>query len=142
MNERFAVTEEQRRQVASVAEKHRFRIVLLFGSAATGREHARSDLDIAVLFEGDDLGFKEFSEACHDLQEVFPDRRVDVAAINHADPLFLKKILDRCVLLFGKESNLQEMKIFAFKRYQDHSRFFEMERAYAERFARKAAPPS
>ncbi|MEK6813526.1 MAG: nucleotidyltransferase domain-containing protein [Nitrospirota bacterium] len=139
MSEQIVATEEQRRRVASLAARHGFRMVLLFGSAVTGREHARSDLDIAVLFEGDDPGFKEFSEACHDLQEVFPDRRVDVAAINHADPLFLKKILDRCVLLFGTESNLQEMKIFAFKRYQDHGRFFDMERTYAERFARKAA---
>jgi predicted nucleotidyltransferase len=139
MSQRFVVTEEQRRRVASLAEKHRFRMVLLFGSAVSGREHARSDLDIAVLFGAGDPGFREYSEVCHNLQEVFPDRQVDVAAINHADPLFLKKIIENCQLLFGQQADLQQLKIFAFKRYQDHGRFFEMERAYVDRLARKAA---
>ncbi len=139
MSARIVITEEQRRRVASLAERHGFRMALLFGSAVTGREHPRSDLDFAVLFEGGEPGFRKYADVCHDIQEVFPDREVDVAAINHADPLFLKKILENCHLLFGQQADLQQLRIFAFKRYQDHGRFFDMELAYVDRLARKAS---
>ena len=60
--------------------------------------------------------------------------QVDLAVINHADPLFLKKITDDCQILFGSVGQLQRLKIYAFKRYQDHRKYFDMERQYAARF--------
>ena len=35
------------------------------------------------------------------LHVLHPDHEVDVAIINHADPLFLRKITERCRLLYG-----------------------------------------
>ena len=127
-------------QIASVAERHRLRMVLLFGSAVTGKgEHPRSDLDIAVLYKGKPPGFREHGELSHNLQEIFPGREVDLAVINHADPLFLKKITEECRMLYGNPGRLQELKIYAYKRFQDHRRYFEMERAYADRFLKTMA---
>ena len=70
------------------------------------------------------------AELVTDLQALVPGRDVDVALINGADPLFLKKITERCRLLYGSPSALHELKLYAFKRYQDHRRFLAMERAY------------
>jgi predicted nucleotidyltransferase len=133
------ITEDQRKRIADVAARHGLDVVLLFGSGVTGREHALSDLDVAVRTTGADLGYSGYARLLEDLQEVFSGREVDLSFINHADPLFLKKILEHCELLYGDAAKLQELKIYAFKRYQDHRRFFEMERAYAKRFAGKAA---
>ncbi|MBI4561356.1 MAG: hypothetical protein HY724_04870 [Candidatus Rokubacteria bacterium] len=64
--------------------------------------------------------------SCHDL----PTQEVDLALLNRADPLFLKKITDTCQLLYGSPQRLQRLKLFAFKRYQDHRKYFEMERRF------------
>jgi hypothetical protein len=62
--------------------------------------------------------------------------------LDHADPLFLKKITERCGLLAGKLTDFQRLKLLAFRRYQDHKRFLEMEHRFAERFLEERTPRS
>ena len=68
-----------------------------------------------------------------DVQSLLPGREVDVAVLNHADPLFLKQVMDRPRLLYGSPARLTAFQLYAFKRYHDHRRFLQMERAYVER---------
>ncbi len=120
--------------LAGIAKRHGIRLVLQFGSSVTGKEHARSDVDIAVLLERPHLSSAEYAELLHELQRHFPDREVDLALINHADPLFLKKITDDCEILCGPMKELHKLKIYAFKRYQDHRKYFEQERRFVAGF--------
>jgi predicted nucleotidyltransferase len=120
--------------VKDIAQKHGIVLALKFGSSVTGREHPKSDVDLAILLGRSNVSLQEHVEILQDFQPLFPDRELDLALINHADPLFLKKITDNCELLYGPPEKLQALKIYAFKRYQDHARFFEMERRFAERF--------
>ena len=76
-----------------------------------------------------------------ELQGVFPEYEVDLALINRADPLFLKKITEDCRLLYGEPRQLQELKIYAFKRYQDHLPYFAMERTYVDRYLKTVIEP-
>ena len=124
--------------LTAIAQKHGIVLALKFGSSVTGREHAKSDLDLAVLLDRSNVTLEEHAKLLQSLQPLFPDRELDLALINHADPLFLKKITDNCELLYGPPERLQALKIYAFKRYQDHGRFFEMERRFAERFLASA----
>jgi predicted nucleotidyltransferase len=117
-----------------IAQKHGIVLALKFGSSVTGREHPKSDVDLAILLDRSNVTLGEHAELLQGLQPLFPDRELDLALINHADPLFLRKITDNCELLYGPLEKLQALKIYAFKRYQDHARFFEMERRFAERF--------
>ena len=117
-----------------IAQKQGIVLVLKFGSSVTGRMHPKSDVDLAVLLDRSTITLQEHAELLQSLQPLFPDRELDLALINHADPLFLKKITDNCELLLGPPERLQALKLYAFKRYQDHRRFFEMERQFAERF--------
>lgn len=126
------------KRLRGIAQKHGVVLVLKFGSSVTGREHPGSDVDLAVLLDRSDVPFQEHVELHQSLQPLFPDRELDLALINHADPLFLKKITENCILLYGAPEKLQALKIYAFKRYQDHARFFEMERRFAERFLASA----
>ena len=116
-----------------VAEQHRIRLMIQFGSTVTGRRHPGSDLDLAVLLDRSDLSMHTILEIQESLQEAFTGQTVDLAFINHADPLFLKKMLERCRLLYGNARDLARLRLYAFKRYQDHRRFFEFERRYVER---------
>ncbi len=127
--------------LGTIAERHGLVLVLQFGSTVAGTAHERSDVDLAVLCRRAELPHQEYADLLHDLQERTPDRAVDLAIINRADPLFLKKILERCVLLYGSVERLQRLKIYAFKRYQDHRKYFALERAFAARFCAAAPPP-
>lgn len=117
-----------------IAQKQGIVLVLKFGSSVTGRMHPKSDVDLAVLLDRSTITLQEHAELLQSLQPLFPDRELDLALINHADPLFLKKITDNCELLLGPPERLQALKLYAFKRYQDHRRYFELERQFAERF--------
>ena len=75
-----------------VAREFGIELILEFGSMVTGQVHPRSDLDVAILLGRPALSFAELADLRHELHLLHPDHEVDVAIINHADPLFLKKI--------------------------------------------------
>lgn len=58
-----------------------------------------------------------------------------MTVLNHADPLFLKRVTERCQLLAGSPARLQRLQVYAFKRYQNHRRCLELERDYVRRHA-------
>ncbi|MFB3817725.1 MAG: nucleotidyltransferase domain-containing protein [Candidatus Methylomirabilales bacterium] len=118
----------------ALAAKHGIRLILQFGSSVTGATHSRSDLDIAVLLDRSDLSLAEYGDLSHALQEALPGKALDLAVLNRADPLFLHQIVSRCRPLYDPEGRLPALKLYAFKRYQDHERFFELERQYVARF--------
>ena len=136
------IDRQQRGRLAAVAEEHGVDLVLLFGSVATGRARPESDLDLAVRFSGSVPTMTEVSRLQMALQELFPERQVDLAILNRADPLFLKQITDACELLYGSERGLAELKMVAFRRYQDHRRYLVMEGDYVRSFlARRGVAP-
>jgi len=116
-----------------IAERYGIRLLLQFGSTVLGNVHARSDTDLAVLLERPPLTLEAHAGLLDDLQKLFPERKVDLAFLNHADPLFLQRVVERCRLLHGDPAELRRLQLYAFKRYQDHRRFFELERRFVAR---------
>ncbi len=132
------MTAEQLSHIEGIAHRYGLDMVLLFGSTVTEKgEHPRSDVDIAVREKSRTMGFKEYADLLHELQQQFLEREVDLSLIHHADPLFLMKITESCRMVFGDPRQLLELKIYAYKRYQDHRRYFELERAYVNRFLKE-----
>lgn len=116
--------------LAGVAHKHGIRLLLQFGSTVGGQVHARSDVDLGVLLDQLTPTFRQHAEVLRDLQFLFPDREVDLAVLNHADPLFLKKVTDNCRLLHGSPADLRRLQLLAFKRHQDHRKYLDLERRF------------
>ena len=87
-------------------------------------------MDLGVLLERPALALRQHAELLHDLQSLFPDREVDLAILNHADPLFLKKVMENCRLLHGSPAELRRLQLLAFKRYQDHRKYLDLERRF------------
>jgi predicted nucleotidyltransferase len=117
-------------EVGPIAHAHGIRLLLQFGSSVTGTLHAASDIDVAVLLERPDPGFDEYASLVQDLQALFPDREIDLSILNHADPLLLKKVTESYRLLYGAERDLQRLRLHAFRRYQDHRKYLELERRF------------
>lgn len=112
---------------------------MAFGSQVTKKIHPESDFDIAVLLKKNDLTFKKHSSLSYELQAIFPGCEIDLVIINHADPLLLKKILEKCQILYGSYKELAKLKIYSFKRYCDYKKYFELERSIVNRFIKKFA---
>lgn len=126
-----------------VAQRFRVRLILQFGSTVTGTTHAHSDLDLAIQFETPHASFQNVLEMQEALQTRFPGCKVDLAILNRADPLFLKKIVESCRILFGMPQDLRRLRLHAFKAYQDFRPYLELERRYvARRLATLVAEPS
>ena len=127
------VTEATTRAVADVAQRRDIALILQFGSTVKGTAHHASDLDIAVLFGRRPPALDERSAIVQELQALYPGQEVDLAVLDRADPLLLKQVLENCRLLAGSPRRLAELKIYAFKRYQDHRRFLALEREHVRR---------
>ncbi|MGH7180927.1 MAG: nucleotidyltransferase domain-containing protein [Nitrospiraceae bacterium] len=99
-------------------------------SQRSGPCHPHSDVDIAVMFEMGEVPMRLLLEISGEERELFPGKEVDLAVVNRADPLFLKKILENCRLIFGKPEDLAQLRLYVFKRYQDYRRFLALERQF------------
>ena len=124
---------EARPGLADLAKRFEFQLLVQFGSSVGGVHHAHSDLDLAVQFTDAEVPIQTLIELREALQDLFPAQDIDLAIINHADPLFLKKITERYLLLYGTPRDLALLRLYAFRRYQDHRRFLELERRYVTR---------
>ena len=118
---------------AEIASRHGASLLVQYGSTVSGPTHDASDVDLGVLFDRPPPSLFDLGGLIEDLQRSFPGREVDLAILDRADPLFLKKVLERCRLLAGSPRRLAELKIYAFKRYQDHRPYLALERAYVDR---------
>ncbi len=125
----------QNKLFRKITEKFGLRLIIVFGSSVNGPLHAHSDVDVAVSTEaGTGLSTDLYCDLLENMRQVFPERRIDLACIDHADPLFLKKILEHGELVAGRISDFQRLKIFAFKRYQEYKPYLELERKFAEQY--------
>jgi len=113
----------QKKQLDTIREKYKIRLILAFGSRIRGIVHQDSDLDIGVLYEDEQKPL----DVAVGLQKAFPDFQVDLVNLNRADPLLLNEVNKECQLLAGDETDYHYFRIHAFHRYQDYKPYLQME---------------
>lgn len=119
-----------------IARRHGLVLVVRFGSTVTGRTHGGSDIDLGILFERLPASLDTELSAIADLQAFGSGVAVDVTVLNRADPLLLKQVAEHAVREYGTDRRFDAFRRYAFKRYQDHRRFLELEREYVTRESR------
>ena len=124
-----------RQRLAEVADDLGIELLVQFGSTVSGTSRAGSDVDLGVLVTTPPSSFGEHADLAAALQQFYPGQEIDLVVLNHADPLLLKQVTEQGVLLCGVPNRWKEFQLFAFKRYQDHRRFLQMERDYVARAA-------
>lgn len=75
-----------------------------------------------------------------DLQALVPGREVDIAVLNHADPLFLKQVVEHSELVYGSPVEFATLQLRAFHRYQDYRRYLAFEQAFVDHRLGAALP--
>jgi predicted nucleotidyltransferase len=122
----------------AVAQRHGIRLLVAFGSRVSGRPHAGSDLDLAVLLDAPEQD--DFLGLLADLQAVFPECEVDVLRLHRADPLIGWHALRAPLLLYGNPADLARRQLYAWRRMVEYQPFFALEadavRRGIARFAR------
>ena len=118
--------------LGALARRHGVRLLIQFGSSATGRTHAHSDVDLAAWLERIPESWDAETALIADLQALVPGRDVDVTLINRADPLLLKQIAEHGRPLYGSPRDVDAFNRYAFKRYQDHRPYLALEARYVQ----------
>ena len=119
----IAIGVTQQQELDKIRGKYHIRLILAFGSRVKGSVHRDSDLDIGVLYNGEQ---KPLDVAVY-LQKVLHGYEIDIVNLNRANPLLLTEVNKGCQLLSGDESDLQNFRIYAFHRYQDFKPYLELE---------------
>lgn len=117
------LTASQKKGLESIRKKYRIRFIIAFGSRIRGITHHDSDLDIGVLYKGD----QNPMDLSVELQEVFSPQVVDPVNLNRADPLLLNEVNKGCQLLAGNRTDYQNFRIHAFHRYQHYKPYLQLE---------------
>ena len=121
-------------KLKNTCRKHEIKMVLLYGSQAMGNSNAESDIDLGLLLKDD---FYDFEEIIKDLMEVFKGSIIDVAILNHGDPVLKFEIISNYKILFCQEDEIfLEFYINTVKQYNDTKKFRTLEENYLENFVR------
>lgn len=108
---------DKKAEIATLAKKHGLDLVLLFGSQASGKTHASSDIDVAVYGQ---RAFRpiELAKMQYDFSKLLRFEDVELVDIKSASPLLLRELYQNSILLYQADAKLyDEMKIYFFKRY-------------------------
>jgi predicted nucleotidyltransferase len=102
---------------------HPVRLAYLFGSQASGRMHAESDVDVAVLLDErltPDERFAERLALTGELGQIFRTDDADVVILNEAPPLLSFEALRGGVLLYCPDSRERvEFQVRTVREYED-----------------------
>jgi predicted nucleotidyltransferase len=98
-------------------------LAYLFGSQTTGRTHAESDIDVAVLLNASLTAEERFAERLTligALSRLLSTDNVDVVILNEAPPLLAFEALRNGVLLYCSNENARvEFQVCTLRTYED-----------------------
>ena len=103
---------------------------LLFGSAASGRVSAISDIDVGVYFRGRkdklEIGERQIEITCK-IMQLYHINRVDVVVLNLANPFLCFQVVRYGRLLYAKdEKGFYKFKADSLGRYQDIKPMYDL----------------
>lgn len=109
-----------------IRKKHRLSFILIHGSQVSGKTHAKSDIDIAVMQKkaGGELDSLELYK---DFGKTFKTDKIDIVDLKRANPLLMFTIARKSRLLSGSERDYKAFLRLAFHKYADYQPYFKKE---------------
>lgn len=113
------------------AKKNNITMILLFGSRAINRFREDSDTDLGVLFHGE----HNYEEVITGFIKLFPFSKVDIAILNHSDPLLNFQILSKHEIIYCADKEVY-LRFFAdtVKKYHDMQKIYRLTDKYLKDF--------
>lgn len=126
--------DELRSVAAELGRDTGCRFIALFGSAARSNDRAPEDLDIGVL-PGRDAGGLDRVAFTNRLIRALGVQDIDVADLEHADPLLMMIVAREGIPLYeSEEGEFARFASLAVRRYADTRKFRAMERREIQDF--------
>ncbi|MEI8343581.1 MAG: nucleotidyltransferase domain-containing protein [Candidatus Moraniibacteriota bacterium] len=125
------INSNQQVKLNKVLKKYRLKLIILFGSFASGKNHKDSDIDLAVLGL-EQVSFENQIALINEFAQIF-SQEVDLTVLNNANPLLGFQISKNSLLLAGKQADFFNFKLQAFHAFNDYAPYFEMERKLNKR---------
>lgn len=119
-------------ELKKIAERHGLKLVVLYGSQATGKVKPDSDIDIAVLGKRK-IDFAEHLELIGEFTGLFRTDEIDVKILHHVDPLFRHEVMRGGVLLYGSDYDFASFKAYAFRDYMESGDLFNLKRIFIKK---------
>lgn len=131
-------SEENSKKIKEIAEKYGLKLVLLFGSQASGKTHFASDIDIAVLAKKP-IPLEKELEIQYKFVKIFKTDNVDIVDVRTASPLLLYQIFCKPhkILFCGDLQIYFRYKIYAMKRYIEAKPLFILREKFINNFLNK-----
>lgn len=121
-------------ELRNTCTKYGIKMVLLYGSQAMGNSNEKSDVDLGLLLKEDSYDFEDIIK---DLMKVFNGNIIDVAILNHGDPVLKFEIISNYKILFCEEDEIfLEFYLNTVKQYNDTKKFRILEKVYLDNFIR------
>ena len=100
------------------------KLIISFGSQATGRANAMSDFDIAVLYDKK-LTLTQMTQISHRLAKKLKinEDKIDLVDLNTASPLLSYEVAQNGKLIEGSNFDFIRFKVRAWKVYLDTAKF-------------------
>ncbi|MGB9756879.1 MAG: type VII toxin-antitoxin system MntA family adenylyltransferase antitoxin [Candidatus Bipolaricaulaceae bacterium] len=132
------VEEIRRRAVPVLEKREEVLVAYLFGSAAEGRPHGKSDVDLAILVDqkayeerGKTEPFGYEAALTAELMAALATDHVDIVLLHKAPPLLAHEVIAHGVLLFSRDEEARHAFEVATKlRYLDTKPLREIQRLY------------
>ena len=125
-----------REKIEQIGKEYNLKLILLHGSYATGKQRKDSDIDIAVLGKKP-IDSRVRAKIYSELENLFVsglDKELDFKSLHRADPFFVYKVANESALLYGRPSDYEEFKAYAFKLYYDSEDLRKLEKKMVYKF--------
>ncbi|HAS00187.1 MAG: hypothetical protein US57_C0011G0033 [Candidatus Moranbacteria bacterium GW2011_GWC2_37_73] len=119
------IDNNQKLEIARIAKKSGLKLVMVFGSFASGKNRDDSDMDVAVA-SMKEISFHEQIRLTNKFSLILK-KNIDLSILNNANPLLLFQVSKNSILLYGNEVDFAKFKLYAFKSYNDYAPYFKME---------------
>lgn len=118
-------------KLAPLFADENLRLVLLFGSAASGKTHSKSDIDLAFLFDEP----ADMLSLTNRVVRLLRSDNVDVVDLRRAGPLLNMSAVRKGILLYEREPGIySEFCSLAFRMYADTKKFRDARETVIKRF--------
>lgn len=108
-----------------MAEEFGLKLLLLFGSQASGETHAESDFDFAYE-SGTELDYGQRAKLRIALANMVKRSNVEEVDIHEIGPFLLREIVRNHKLLFSREDAYENFYSYAVRRYLDEASLFAL----------------
>ena len=121
-------------KIKEIAEEHRLKLVVLFGSQATGHTHKKSDVDVGYVANRG-IDYRENYDISMKLAPLFKNPDIELVNLYNVSPEFKKQVADEGVVLYESNSMIFDLyKIQAFKMHVENKPLRDLRHASLKNF--------